>query len=98
MLGGLSSASLRRCSAAGRVVHSDHGCQHSSDAFRTALGRHGWRQSMGRIGCRIANAVAEVLFAHCKSEVFTQIPERVEDLLDCLSNCSDDWYSRASTL
>ena len=52
----------------GLIVHSDHGCQYTSQEFRAALRRLKARQSMGRVGTCYDNAVAESLWASLKKE------------------------------
>ena len=71
-------------------MHSDPGCQYTSDASRAVPSRHGFGQSMGRIGDCIDNALAEPLFAHCKREVLTEIPLNVVNPARRLSSGFDD--------
>jgi putative transposase len=50
------------------LFHSDQGCQYSSQAFRSALKRHGIQQSMSRRGNCWDNAPVERFFASLKYE------------------------------
>ena len=50
------------------LLHSDRGCQFTSEAFRTMLGPLGIRQSMSRVGECYDNAVAESVFGSLKGE------------------------------
>jgi len=52
----------------GIIFHSDRGVQYASSAFRNALGRHGFIQSMSRKGDPYDNAVAENFFSCLKCE------------------------------
>ena len=63
------------------AVHSDHGSQHTSDAFWAALARHGFEKSMGRIRGCLGNAVAESLFAHCRLQTLMENPDQLVDPL-----------------
>jgi putative transposase len=46
----LDQAIARQHPAAGLILHSDRGVQYSSEAYRTILRAHGFRQSMSRKG------------------------------------------------
>jgi len=54
--------------AAGLVVHSDQGCQYTSDLYVAHLQRHGAVQSMSRKGNCWDNAVVERIFRSLKQE------------------------------
>jgi putative transposase len=41
------------------IFHSDRGSEYSADLFETACARLGFRQSMGRVGSCLDNAVSE---------------------------------------
>ena len=51
------------------IVHSDHGSQYTSDAYRQCLKRHGLRLSMGRVRTCADNASAESVFGQLKREL-----------------------------
>jgi len=59
----------RRLPQPGLVHHSDRGCQYASEAYRTALTRHGILCSMSRKGNCWDNAVAESFFSTLKIEL-----------------------------
>jgi putative transposase len=56
----------------GLIIHSDRGVQYACDAFRQAIGLHGFIQSMSRKGDCWDNAVAESFFAILKTELVYQ--------------------------
>lgn len=53
---------------AGTVLHSDHGCQFTSEMFKTYCSGRGITQSMGSVGDSYDNAMAESLWASLKRE------------------------------
>lgn len=53
----------------GVIFHSDHGCQYTSDAYRSACALAGVTQSMGTVGDSYDNAMAEAFFASFKREL-----------------------------
>ena len=53
----------------GAILHSDHGSQFTSKAFRDCLGKHKLRQSMGRVGSCYDNARIESFWATLKKEL-----------------------------
>ena len=53
---------------AGVIFHTDKGTQYTSGAFAAACARLGIRQSMGRAGCALDNAVAESFFSTLQHE------------------------------
>lgn len=58
----------RRKPPPGLIVHTDRGVQFASQAFRSALEKHGFQQSMSRKGDCWDNAVAESFFHSFKVE------------------------------
>ena len=58
----------------GLILHSDHGSQYTSRAYRSALTRYGLRQSMGRTGSCFDNARMESFFATLKKDLIYQMP------------------------
>ena len=53
----------------GAIFHSDQGSVYTSQAFQEHCARHGVRQSMGAVGTRADNALAESFNATLKREV-----------------------------
>jgi putative transposase len=53
------AAAVRRGRTAGVIFHSDQGSEYTAARFRSACGRLGVRQSMGRPGSALDNAVIE---------------------------------------
>ena len=64
----LEMAVKRQKPKKGCIFHSDRGIQYASNAFRNALARHGFVQSMSRKGDPYDNAVAENFFSCLKCE------------------------------
>ena len=71
-LSALEMALGGRGEVSGLIHHSDRGSQYCSEAFQTALRRHGIRCSMSRTGNCWDNAVAESFFATLKKELVYQ--------------------------
>jgi transposase InsO family protein len=67
-LDALGMAVRRQKPKPGLIFHSDRGIQYASSAYRQALQRHGFRQSMSRKGDPYDNAVAENFFSCIKCE------------------------------
>lgn len=65
----IQQAILRRGLKAGTLLHSDRGVQYSSDAYRSIIARHGFRQSMSRKGDCWDNAPMESFFKTMKVEL-----------------------------
>ena len=51
------------------ILHSDHGSQYTSNAYRKCLQHYGLRMSMGRVRTCADNASAESVFAQLKREL-----------------------------
>jgi len=64
----LRMALAQRQPKAGLMIHSDQGCQYTSDAWQRLVADHGLRQSMSRRGNCWDNAVAERFFLSLKTE------------------------------
>jgi putative transposase len=62
-------ATRGRARMAGTIFHSDRGSEYTSKTFGAACDRLGLRQSMGRTGSCLDNAVAESFFATLKVEL-----------------------------
>jgi putative transposase len=73
VLTALYRAIWRRRPPAGLLIHSDRGVQYCCEAFRSALMKHKFVQSMSRKGNCWDNAVAESFFATLKSEWLSEI-------------------------
>ena len=54
------------------IFHSDHGCQYTADAFRSACAELGVTQSMGTVGDCFDNSVAEAFFSSLQRELLDQ--------------------------
>jgi transposase InsO family protein len=65
----LEQAIARRDLKPGMILHSDRGVQYSSDAYRSIIARHGFRQSMSRKGDCWDNAPMESFFKTMKAEL-----------------------------
>lgn len=57
----------------GTIFHSDRGSEYTSQLFRAACQRLGLRQSAGRTGACLDNAVAEAFFASLKVELVDRV-------------------------
>ena len=53
----------------GAILHSDHGSQYTSNAYRQCLQRHGLQISMDRVRTCADNASAESVFGQLKREL-----------------------------
>ena len=58
-----------RSALQGTVFHSDHGCQYTSEEFRSFCRRHKIVQSMGTVGDSYDNAMAESFWSSLKREL-----------------------------
>ena len=74
-----------------RLLFADLERQSRPSSFQATLAGRGFRQSMGRIGNCIENALAMSLFAHSKREAAASFPDYVENLIGRLSSCLVDW-------
>ncbi len=63
------AVAVRGGDVAGVIFHSDQGTQYSSDAFAKACATLHIRQSMGRVGSALDNAVAESFFSTLELEL-----------------------------
>ena len=68
VLSALTMALGARDVGEGLILHSDRGSQYASKEYRSALARHGIRQSMSRAGDCYDNAVQESFFHTLKTE------------------------------
>jgi putative transposase len=58
-----------KATVAGVIMHTDQGSDYTAQAFRTACGRMGITQSMGRVGSALDNAVIESWHSTLEFEV-----------------------------
>ena len=58
----------------GVILHSDRGCQYTSDAFRSTLSKYGMIQSLSSTGKCFDNARMESFFATLKKEKIYRLP------------------------
>ena len=56
-------------SVKGIIFHSDRGCQYASKPYRDSLKKHGFEQSMGRVGNCYDNCYVESFFKTLKTEM-----------------------------
>ena len=63
---------LKRPESLGAVLHSDHGSQYTSGAYRQCLQRHRLQISMDRVRTCADNAAAESVFGQLKRELVRQ--------------------------
>ena len=77
----------------GCIIHSDRGCQYTSEEYRAAVKKYGIIQSMSRKGNCLDNAVMENFFGILKSELlylkeFDSIEQFKQELIEYL-----DYYN-----
>ena len=65
-------ARVKRPESRGAILHSDHGNQYTSSAYRQCLQRHGLQISMGRVRTCADNASAESVFGQLKRKLVRQ--------------------------
>ncbi len=65
-------ALVKRPESRGAILHSDHGSQDTSNAYRQCLQRHGLQISMGRVRSCADNASAESVFGQLQRELVRQ--------------------------
>ena len=65
----VASATRGRVRFVGTVFRSDHGCQYTSDDFKTLCRAMGITQSMGTVGDSYDNAMAESFWSSLKREL-----------------------------
>ena len=82
---------VRGGNTAGVIFHSDHGSEYTSHAFTGLCSQLGVRQSMGRAGSCLDNAVAESFFATLKTEL---VYRRVLATVRHTRHCLVDWFDR----
>ncbi len=88
------AVAVRGGDVAGVVFHSDQGTQYSADAFARACTALEIRQSMGRVGSALDNAVAESFFSTIEHELLrkhrfaTRVVARRR-----LARWIDEWYN-----
>ncbi|TWT76790.1 Integrase core domain protein [Planctomycetes bacterium CA13] len=94
MTAALDQAVTFRSPPPGLIVHSDHGSQYASGAFRERLDRHKLKQSMSRRGNCYDNAPMESFFKSYKTEeVLDKIYETHEEATRCVSKYIESFYN-----
>ena len=78
------------------ILHSDHGSQYTSHAYRKCVQRYGLRMSMGRVRTCADNASAESVFAQLKRELvhrcrFRTRQEAIERINQYFLNIYNPW-------
>jgi transposase InsO family protein len=80
---------------AGVIFHTDKGTQYCADAFETACCDLKIRQSMGRVGCALDNAVAESFFSTLEHERLSRRHYNTRALArQDVAGWIDSWYNR----
>ena len=82
---------VRGGNTAGVIFHTDRGSEYTSHAFTGLCEQLGVRQSMGRVGSCLDNAVAESFFATLKTEL---VYRRVLATAHRTRRCLVDWFDR----
>ena len=92
----LEQAIARRDLKPGMILHSDRGVQYSSDAYRSIIARHGFRQSMSRKGDCWDNAPMESFFKTMKVELIYPQKQFVtrEEASRCIFEHIEIYYNR----
>ncbi|MFD1522925.1 IS3 family transposase [Pseudonocardia yunnanensis] len=91
----LTMACQRRHPTPGRIVfHSDHGAHYTSWAFTTQLAAAGLHASMGTVGERYDNALAESFFATLQTELLDRRPwHHRHHLEQAIFEWIETWYN-----
>lgn len=89
-------ALAKRPASHGTILHSDHGSQYTSEAYRQCLLRNGLKISMGRIRTCADNASAESVFGLLKRELvnrrqFRTRQEAVDKINQYFLNAYNSW-------
>lgn len=66
------AAAVRGGDVAGVIFHSDRGSEYTAELYRTACGRLGITQSMGRVGSALDNAACESWFSTLEHELLSR--------------------------
>jgi putative transposase len=88
------AVAVRGGDVAGVIFHSDQGTQYTADAFRAACAALRIRQSMGRVGSALDNAVAESFFSTLEHELLSKyrFATRAEARRR-VARWIDEWYN-----
>jgi putative transposase len=88
------AVAVRGGDVAGVIFHSDQGTQYTADAFRAACATLRIRQSMGRVGSALDNAVAESFFSTLEHELLRKhrFATRAEARRR-VARWIDEWYN-----
>ena len=92
----VESALMKRPESRGAILHSDHGSQYTSNAYRQCLQRHGLQISMGKVRTCADNASAESVFGQLKRELvrrcqFRTRQEATEKINHYFLNLYNSW-------
>lgn len=92
----VESALVKRPESRGAILHSDHGSQYTSNAYRQCLQRHGLQISMGKVRTCADNASAESVFGQLKRELirrcqFRSRQEATEKINHYFLNLYNSW-------
>ncbi len=88
------AVAVRGGDVAGVIFHTDQGTQYTADAFARACTALEIRQSMGRVGCALDNAVAESFFSTLEHELLSKhrFATRAEARRR-VARWIDEWYN-----
>ena len=92
----VEAALMKRPESRGAILHSDHGSQYTSNAYRQCLQRYGLQLSMGKVRICADNASAESVFGQLKRELvrrcqFRTRQEATEKINHYFLNLYNSW-------
>lgn len=95
ILRALNNAAINRMPKKGLMIHSDRGCQYTSNFFKKYLKDNEYIQSMSRKGNCWDNACVESFFSHLKSEaIFGNVFNNVSEVKRAVFEYIEIYYNR----